>query len=173
MKKHVDWLTKIGMVVNVDKTEAVIFSKSPVKPVTMTVKGESFSTRDSMKVLGVMFDARLKWDVHVNNVIKNAKSNIRGLRILRLNLSEKNYLKILNAQFYSKMYYGSVVWLGHVSFCDRKCLDSLHYSALRIGCYDHAKCLLRWVLDHDYKRATPLEWSNLQYCKGIHPHLFF
>ncbi len=160
MEKHVDWLIRIGMVVNVDKTEAVIFSRSPVEQTTIQVKGESFSTRESMKVLGIMFDSRLKWDVHVNNVIKNAKNNIHGLRILRRNLSERNYLKILNAQFFSKMYYGSVVWLGHVSSNDRKRLDSLHYSALRIGCYDFKKCLPRWVLDHDYKRATLTEWSN-------------
>jgi hypothetical protein len=109
MKKHVEWFTTIGMVVNVDKTEAVIFSKSYVSPILLTVNGESFSTRDTMKVLGVTFDSKLKWDVHVNNVVKSAKSNIHGLCILRRNLSEKLYLKILTSQFFAKMYYGSVV----------------------------------------------------------------
>lgn len=68
LKAHVDWLGSIGMVVNVDKTEAVLFSREKLDPLILTVNGTSFSTKSSMKVLGVTFDSRLRWDVQVQNV---------------------------------------------------------------------------------------------------------
>jgi len=160
MEKHVNWLKSIGMVVNVGKTEAVIFSKNEPRFTTLTVNNESFSTSSSMKVLGVTFDSKLKWDVHVNNVVKSAKKSIQGLRILRRNLSEYNFMKVLTAQLFSKMYYGSSVWLNHLSSIDFKRVESIHYTALRIACHDYKCSVSRGVLDHDYRRATPKEWMN-------------
>ena len=135
--KHVDWLQSIGMVVNIAKTEAVVFARNPIDPVELDVNGTKFKTSLSMKILGVVFDSRMKWDNHVDKILGQAKKTLNGLRILRRNLSLDGYVHILTSQFYAKLYYSSPVWLPHVSSRDLKRLESIHYKALRIGCNDY------------------------------------
>lgn len=82
MKEHVDWLTSIGMVVNVNKTEAVLFSRSKETVFEFMVNGIKVNTSHSMIILGIEFDCHMSWSLHVDNVIKKAKKKIQGLRIL-------------------------------------------------------------------------------------------
>jgi hypothetical protein len=163
MKAHVEWLESIGMVVNVNKTEAVLFGKD-VSDVSLVleVKGSSFVTKSNMKVLGVLFDNQLKWHTHVDSVVKKAKRITQGLRVLRRNLGAESFLSILTAQLYSKIYYGSAVWMSSLQTKDLKRLDSIHYNALRIahGASYSNRPISREILDHDYCRATPQEWAK-------------
>lgn len=117
-----------------------------------------------MKILGVEFDEQLRWCKHLNTVISKAKKLLQGLRILRRNLGAESFLHVLTAQFYSKIYYGAAVWLGNLLSKDLKRLESVHYQALRIvhGVSYHIRPVSRCILDHDYRRATPLEWAD--YC---------
>ena len=150
------------MVVNVDKTEAVVFSRNKLDPVRIDIGNSSFITTQSMKVLGVLFDSQLKWSPQAEKAIATAKRSLYGLRILRRNLGSVGFTKILTAQFFSKLYYGAAVWLQHLSCRDMMRIESLHYSALRVGCYDFHNKIPRHILDHDFKRATPREWAR--YC---------
>jgi hypothetical protein len=59
MDKHISWLESIGMVVNVGKTEAVLFGRHK-SVVDLEVKGTIFSTKPSMNILGVTFDSQLR-----------------------------------------------------------------------------------------------------------------
>ncbi len=86
------------------------------------------------------------------------------LRILWRNLGITAFLKVLTAQFYSKIYYGSVIWLGHVSGEIMHKLESLHYKALCIGCHDYRNNIPRHILDHDFCRAKPSEWLHYATC---------
>ncbi len=106
LTKHVDWLESIGMVLNVTKTEAVVFNKSENMSLCLEANGIKFTTQQSMRVLGVTFDSQLKWNLHATKVIAVAKRTLHGLRILRRNMSLKSYLQIITSQFYSKIYYG-------------------------------------------------------------------
>lgn len=54
------------------------------------------------------------------------------------------------------------MWLPHLSFKNLSKIDSIHYTALRIGCFDFKNKIPRSVLDHNFKRATPSEWK--EYC---------
>jgi len=162
MTRHVSYLHSIGMVVNVSKTESVLFSKSVEGPVLLTVNGSSFYTTQSMNVLGVTFDAQLSWDPQTEKVINKAKGLLHGLRILRRNLGMKKYMKVLTAQFYSKIYYGASVWLKSVKVSALKRLESIHYRALRVSQFDFKGTISRDILDRDLQRATPIEWMD--YC---------
>ena len=102
----------------------------------------------------------MKWDTHVDKVLGHAKKTLNRLQILRRNLSLDSYVHILTSQSFLKLYYGSPVWLSHVSSQDLKRLESIHYKALRIGCNDYQNKTSRYQLDHDYRRATPSEWPN-------------
>jgi hypothetical protein len=113
-----------------------------------------------MKILGVTFDAQLSWKPHVEKVIRVAKITIHGLRILRRNLPLSHFMRVLTSQFFSKVYYGSPIWLNSLLENDLKRVERIHYRALRVGIYDFKNKVSRDLLDHDFKRATPREWSN-------------
>jgi len=160
MDKHVKWLESIGMVVNVGKTEAVLFSKHYEPPVTLTVGNTSFDTTQSMNILGVTFDAQLNWNQQVDKVLDRAKRAMNGLRILQKSLRINKFVKILTSQFFSKIYYGSPVWLSSLTVSNLKRIESIHYRALRL-CYHDYKCqIARDIIDHDLCRANPSEWKN-------------
>ncbi len=160
IKKHADYLTSIGMAMNVDKTEAVVFSQNTVEPITLNVNGSSFSTTSTMKVLGVIFNSKMHWNIQAGKAIASAKRSLYGLCILRRNLGSLGFTKILTVQFFSKLYYGAAVWLPHLSSSVLVRITSLHYSAIRIACFDYKNKIPREVLEHDFKCATPNEWQE-------------
>ena len=167
MSHHVAWLESIGIVVNVAKTESVLFSPLHVGPMEFIVKGVKVCTVDSMRVLGVEFDRQLTWNKHVDKIIVSGKRALQGLRVLRRNFSLNDFLAIMTAQFYSKIYYAAPVWLGCLPSHCLKRLESLHYSALRVECSDYRQLVGREILDNDFKRATPSEWGDYSQAREI------
>jgi len=165
--KHKAWLESIGMVVNVDKTEAVLFGKPGSGINSLDIDGTKITLATSMKVLGVLFDSSLSWNEHVDKVVKLAKKCIQGLRILRRNLSADSYMQVINAQFFSKLYYGSAVWLSAISKANLKRIDTMHYQALRLCYWDFRNEIPREIIDHDLKRAVPQEWASYSTAKEL------
>ena len=51
------------------------------------------------------------------------------------------------------------MWLGCLSKCELTQIESVHYTALRVRYFDYRNNISREVLDHDFKRASPTEWS--------------
>ncbi len=84
MLAHIEWLESIGMVVNVGKTEAVLFINKDHLPIEIEIRGSSFKTQKAMNILGVTFDAQMKWNVQLDKVICKGKRLMQGLRILRI-----------------------------------------------------------------------------------------
>ncbi len=120
---------------------------------------------DSMRVLGVELDKQMMWNRNVDKVIMNGNSTItrpiQGLRILRRNYGLDDFLGIMTSRFFSKIYYAGPAWLGCLSKKYLKRLDSLDYSALRVAFYDHKQNISRDLLDHDYRRGTQLNGTNI------------
>ncbi len=89
-------------------------------------------------------------------------------------------MKVLTSQFFSKIYYSAIVWMGHLSSRDVRRIESLHYQALWISCYDFRNDISRIYLDHDLKCSTPSEWKNYSlaregiriYTSGVPTSLF-
>jgi len=71
--QHLRCLNKMGMVTNLSKTEAVVFSHGLKEELTIDIGGETFRTGKEMKVLGITFDDKLSWIPHVEKVIGKAK----------------------------------------------------------------------------------------------------
>jgi len=147
---------------NVNKTEALLFRKTISDSISISIDGSSFFTKQSMKVLGIIFDTKLKCNVHIDKLIASGKGSLHGLRILRRNMGFKGFTQILISQLYSKLYYGAPVWLNHLSSRDMMRLESLHYNAQRVCFFGFHNKVPHQILNHDYMRATPKGWMN--YC---------
>jgi len=119
-----------------------------------------------MKLLGVTFDNKMKWNVQANSAIAKGRKLCYGLTYLRQKLSSEQFIKVLTCQFYSTIYYGCEVWLDSLSFNDLRRLNALHYRGLRIAVRDYKKCLHRYELD-EVGRARPTTWSKYQTANRI------
>ena len=64
-----------------------------------------------MNVLGVTFDSKLNWDLHVTVTISKAKRKIYALKMLKKFFRPNEMRILLDSYFYSTLYYNSVIWL--------------------------------------------------------------
>jgi len=86
--QHLRYLNKMGMVTNLSKTEAAVFSHGLKEELTIDIGGEKFRTGKEMKVLGITFDDKLSWNPHVEKVIGKAKKLNSALSFIRKNLQK-------------------------------------------------------------------------------------
>lgn len=70
LKKHLAFLEEIGMVVDTSKTEIMFMKHRHPTPKELVFEGQTMKILSEMKVLGITFDWRLKWNIHVDNLIK-------------------------------------------------------------------------------------------------------
>ncbi len=66
MEKALDritkWLNQTGLKVNQNKTVACLFYKRDVAQISVRVGDERITSKNSINVLGIVFDSKLKWE---------------------------------------------------------------------------------------------------------------
>jgi hypothetical protein len=83
-----NWFLENGLLLNPNKTEAVLFgSRKQISKYKNDSKiafsGTTLATINSVKILGVTLDSTLSMDKHINNTIKSCNYHIRALRYIR------------------------------------------------------------------------------------------
>jgi len=82
------WFLENGLLLNPDKTEAVLFGTSPQRKKIPTVGGIDVTWavvpfRDTVKLLGVTLNSALSMDRHVTEVVRSCSYHTRALRHIR------------------------------------------------------------------------------------------
>ena len=67
----IKWMKASGLKVNEDKTELCLFYRTMPPMITLQIGNQTVSTTTFMNVLGVTFDATMKWSHQVELVLKN------------------------------------------------------------------------------------------------------
>jgi len=129
LTKHLSWLKDIGMVCNVSKTEIMVLSNQSVK---VDLNGTNIESQNSLKVLGITYDSNLKWDLHVEKIIKKCRSFMYGLRYLRRHLNISDLNRILKAQVVSVLSYGAPAWFHRLNYHLRLKIRSAYYHIIRV-----------------------------------------
>ena len=159
----INWLTQNGMKVNTTKTEFCIFSTKDVTQKTVLISGVTISSKPVINVLGVIFDSKLNWHSQITNTINKCKSTLHGLRIIRKYFNETEFLNIVNALFYSKLYYACQVWLlPSISSNLKRKLISTSSSALRLVAGTDFDFFSFEEIHILFNRATPEQWKKYQ-----------
>jgi len=157
---HSNFLRKIGMIVNAEKTELVIFQKELVEE-NFEFDGKLIKSKSAMKALGITFQHNLKWDIHVQNVVSKISPKLTVLKSSRKNMTTDQFLTVATSQLFSIMYYGSQVWMNSTLTSDLwKKLKAIHYKILRVANRDYRNRISKRTLDLKHKRATPKMWSD-------------
>ena len=110
-KKVEKWMTGSGLKVNIGKTELVIFHRMDATVGTIQLNGFEIVSKKEMSVLGVMFDSKLEWSTQVEKASRKARSTLQGLRVIDKYFTIPEKLTLLTTFFYSRLYYGSQIWL--------------------------------------------------------------
>jgi len=158
LRKHEEYLAEIGMVVNKEKTELIVFNRG--NPIEMELSN-GIKSANEMKALGVTITHNLSWEKHVNNTIMKTSKIIGGIRFLRRWIPLDAALKVVTSQYYGTCYYAGPVWLNdNLTYLSWKKLSSQHYRAIRAAVKDHKRRLPKALLDVISKRAPPKQWSK-------------
>ena len=122
-------------------------------------------SKNSMNVLGVIFDSRLIWSIHLASAICKAKNALFALRLLKRFF----YRKRNDSNFYSVLYYNAVIWLTpNLSPNLKQSLLSISACALR-SCLMHGGYEISFDnLHKTHKKCTPKQIMNYQIALKLH-----
>ena len=77
------WLRGSGMIVNESKTEICLFHRHDKLPIQIKIQNITVTSKKSMNVLGVIFDSKLIWNIHIASAIAKSKKALFALRLLK------------------------------------------------------------------------------------------
>ena len=160
--KLFDWLEMSGMKVNAEKTELCIFSKKEIITKSVTFKSNCIEVLKSIKVLGLIFDSKLKWNTHVIKTLTSCSKLLFALHILKQSLNTKQMIDVTTSIVFSKLYYGAVVWLhGGLSVALKRKIYSMSAKCLRtcLG-YKTSDRVSFDAIHREANRATPRMMQN-------------
>ena len=106
LKQVLDWFRANKLTLNLSKSVCILFSEKANNDFIVKVDDIKLKQVHSTKFLGVHIDSKLKWNVHVNNLVLKLKRNIHLLR------TSRNYLNIEAKRL---IYFAH--WQSHVNYC--------------------------------------------------------
>jgi len=151
---HVTYLKGLGLVVNENKTEAVVFTKKDCIKTETDISGVKVTTKEVMKVLGVKFDSNLSWGPHIKNTQQKYRSKLGILKKIRNRFTKEQFLNITTAQYYSHLYYCTPVWYNDsTSYPVKRLMNTAHYRPLKY-----------------HSRITDIDYQDRNYSKSAKEH---
>ena len=105
--------------------------------ISIDIGGKDVVGREVVKLLGIKFDSKLRFDEHVSSLCKKASQKLHALaRISTYMCSSK--LKILMKSFIlSQFGYCPIIWMFHSKILDHR-KNCIHERALRLAYKDES-----------------------------------
>ena len=129
------WTNKNNMNLNPSKTKElrINFSKQPLDPTNLLVKQEPVVCVKTAKLLGVTISADLKWNCHINNIVKKASQRIYYLTVLkRFGASSEHLLHVYKTVIRPIVEYACQCWHPGLTKELSHEIESIQKRALRI-----------------------------------------
>lgn len=104
------WAGENGLTLNINKTQAILFSKSPAVVPPLILNNIEIPFTKTVKNLGVTFDSSLNWDHHIGSVCGRIYGTLNRLYQVRECLSEHVRLKIVKSLIIPHILYGSCLF---------------------------------------------------------------
>ena len=156
MGRIINWLVDSGMKVNEAKTELCLFHKGDTTPIKITINGNDVTSKKSINILGVIFDAKLQWSDHIAHTIKRSISALNAIRLIKKFFTKKELLGLVTSNFYSIMYYNAEIWhLPSLKTSLKQKLLSASAQALRVCCKTDVTMMSFMNIHSFCNRATP------------------
>ena len=152
----IDWLTDSGLKVNENKTEICLFYRKDTPPVNILVNNIVIKSSNQMNVLGVTFDSRLTWSIHISNQINKANKALYAIKLIKKYFTQTEILTLITSNYFSILYYNSEIWhLPTLNPEIKQHLLSASANALKLA-QRHPDRMESFINIHNtLKRATP------------------
>ena len=120
----------------------------------------------NIKYLGIVVDSPLRWDAHINNLIKKLRGLVGKFKYL-INVFDSRHLKtVYYALIKSQLTYGIIAWGGAMN-CYTKGLEIIQKLFIKIM----YKKSYRYPSNNLYSETKLLDFRQL-FCQNILMHLF-
>ena len=163
------WLTDSGLKINEEKTEFCLFHRNDHAPITISINGKTLTSKSSMNVLGVQFDAKLNWKDQVNKSINKAKMTLHAISLINKYFNKNELKGLLTSNYYSVLYYNSEIWhLPTLSPLLKQKLLSASANALKLSLSKIPQNTSFESIHRLAKRATPTQMSDYKLALQLH-----
>ena len=107
----IEWFTKIFMKANPNKFQAMCVGLKAYENIkSFQIENVDIKCEDSVTLLGVSIDFRLKFDAHVSEICKKASKQLAVLKRLGRFLTKQGKLTIYNSFIASNFNFCPIVW---------------------------------------------------------------
>ena len=111
-KIAIDWVETNKMIVNPGKFQSIIIDKRKQDHTKETFEiGDKIEDSPSIKLLGVLIDDKLNFNLRITNICRSAANQLSALIRLRQFLSFEAKKVLVNSYFYSNFNYCPLVWM--------------------------------------------------------------
>lgn len=138
MNKHLDkvanWLSLNKLSLNIEKTVYMTLGSyvdSLPRDMNIVIRGKKVNRVDHCKYLGVIFDHNLKWNKHIENILKKTKYLIFLFKKLTKFMNINTLKMVYHALVHSIITYGIIAW-GGAYFNYKNLLQSFQNNILKI-----------------------------------------
>ena len=125
-------MTASGLKINEAKTEICIFHRNIEISINVTLNNMQIASKNTINILGIIFDSQLKWNEQYSKAIKEANMNLYAIKRIAKFFNKEERLTLITSLYYSKLYYGSEVWhLPERTTSQNKMIKNASANALR------------------------------------------
>jgi len=120
-----------------------------------------------LKILGVIFNKNLKWDNHVNTIVKKASKNIYLIRSLKQYITKKELVIVYKSKILSILNYASELFINlpqHLTHVIDKICKRVH----SIVCHPNCKCPL-FDMPSSIRLKKSINLYLKAHCDTCHP----
>jgi hypothetical protein len=146
-----DWCSRKKLLLNKDKCISVSYSrKYDICRFDYKIDNHTLSSRSSTKDLGIWFDSRLVFDVHISSVVA---ASLKLLGFLFRSWNEFRSEKCLTALYFSlvrsRLEYGSIIWSPYyVTYTNS--IESVQRKFLKYLCFKEDGTYPSVGVDYDF-----------------------
>lgn len=130
------WSNETGFIFSPSKSQSIYFTKNKksIEP-KFKINGLEIPNKNTMKILGIIFDKKLTWVPHIKNLKKDTTQRINIIKILAHTTwgsEAKLLIQLYKSLIRSKLEYGAEIYASAKKTI-LKTLDPVHNTSLRLA----------------------------------------
>ena len=143
--------------------------KKIVPPITLPINNTVITSSPTIKVLGVIFDSKLNWQSHIHMAITKARKSLQGIKLIRKFFNNKELMTLINANFYSILYFNADIWLlPSLTRPAKQALLSASAAPLKLCCNTYHTLMSYNQLHKVLNRPTPNDYTKYNHALLLH-----
>ena len=164
------WSTSNKMTINPKKTKDmwICFNNAVPEPASLVIGNDEVERVESHKLLGVWFQNNLKWNCHVENMVKKANKRLYFLReCRRTNLPLEAGITCYRSKIKPILEYAAPVWSGlpqylvdEIETVQNRCLEILGTSRHKLKPWKTEGKISPQKNSKESKRTRPIHVIN-------------